>query len=489
MNTRISPLPSLLIVSLSALALLPPMLEARSPYAPPTYNRIHAPASLDGYVLSFDICDLQQHRLDSEELLSAFDSKFVNYEHWDWRDARRARYPLGVEKMRFSEQLCYTYDHSSTSRYYRAERIAPHQIFLSLGADERDDSYPENWILLDFKTAHSGIAVWGGEEMFWGNIYFKLTRPQTEPSRPTLRPLPPVEDEGYNADSRRFDRLSRRLLKENTLENWEALKEFYNEHYDRLSARQRELFPIAYRCTQSFRSTAMTHYAKRLTELLPALMAGQSVNLAHVSGNTALHYAAAMKNRALCVYLVEHGARINELNEDEQTPLDCLGTSRTGLDRWMIQHHARRNQPRATGHALLLEYAARDYMDTPAAYVIKHASERLVANFVNGLSGDLNLLLSCYAQRVDYFDQGIRSRDEIRRDNIIFNKRYPRRQFQSQDISVSRIHLNSYSIHFKAPIRMWTSFNLERRITLEYTLTAEWRDDRFTITSIRSKRI
>lgn len=111
-----------------------------------------------------------------------------------------------------------------------------------------------------------------------------------------------------------------------------------------------------------FKEATSRHYAEVLTYLLPRIAVTKEWNLVGISGNTALHYTAAMGNQKTTKWLVEHGADINARNADGQTPLDCLGVNKSGLDKWLIDHGAIRTHEIRKGNAVLRENGSTNYL-------------------------------------------------------------------------------------------------------------------------------
>lgn len=101
-------------------------------------------------------------------------------------------------------------------------------------------------------------------------------------------------------------------------------------------------------------------YARSLQSMLPRLVVTKQWDMVGPSGNTALHYTAALGNQRTTKWLVEHGANINARNNDGQTPLDCLGVNKSGLDKWLIQHGAVRSHELRDGNAVLMENGTSD---------------------------------------------------------------------------------------------------------------------------------
>lgn len=127
-----------------------------------------------------------------------------------------------------------------------------------------------------------------------------------------------------------------------------------------LDADSRELLVLSQFLRREFSDKYADEYARTLKCMLPRIILTKMWNMVGPSGNTALHYTAALGNQKITKWLVEHGANINARNADGQTPLDCLGVNKSGLDKWLIQHGAVRSHELRNGNAVLLENGTSD---------------------------------------------------------------------------------------------------------------------------------
>ncbi len=130
-----------------------------------------------------------------------------------------------------------------------------------------------------------------------------------------------------------------------SLKAWTTLKKYYDTHPQYMTKAQRELFPLAFYYTRSFNGESSRFYAAQLLRMLPPILAGDSVDQADWRGNTALHYAAGIGGKGLCLWLMENGADVNAENKRGETPLDLLGKNKSGLDQEMISRGGKRTRP------------------------------------------------------------------------------------------------------------------------------------------------
>ena len=139
-----------------------------------------------------------------------------------------------------------------------------------------------------------------------------------------------------------------------------------------LDAESRELLVLSQFLRREFSDEYAAEYARTLKCMLPRIILTKMWDMVGPSGNTALHYTAALGNQKITKWLVEHGANINARNNDGQTPLDCLGVNKSGLDKWLIQHGAVRSHELRNGNAVLMENGITNIIDSwnnPDPYV------------------------------------------------------------------------------------------------------------------------
>lgn len=76
-------------------------------------------------------------------------------------------------------------------------------------------------------------------------------------------------------------------------------------------------------------------FRSRLLKILPKIAEGAPANviLPGCRGNTALHYACAMGDFFMAIWLLEHGATPTRRNNSGQTPMDCLQGSNASFIR------------------------------------------------------------------------------------------------------------------------------------------------------------
>lgn len=86
-------------------------------------------------------------------------------------------------------------------------------------------------------------------------------------------------------------------------------------------------------------------YVKRIITLAPLVQEGADVDvtLPETKGNTLLHYACAISNVELVVWLVNHGADVNKKTNKGATPLNCVsGYNAAQIRAILIQHGAKK---------------------------------------------------------------------------------------------------------------------------------------------------
>lgn len=84
-------------------------------------------------------------------------------------------------------------------------------------------------------------------------------------------------------------------------------------------------------------------YVKRIITLAPLVEDGADIDvtLPETKGNTLLHYACAISNTPLVIWLVNHGADVNKRTDKGMTPLDCVsGYNAAAIRAILIQHGA-----------------------------------------------------------------------------------------------------------------------------------------------------
>ncbi len=130
-----------------------------------------------------------------------------------------------------------------------------------------------------------------------------------------------------------------------SLKAWTTLKKYYDTQPQYMTEAQRELFPLAFYYTRSFKGESSRFYAAQLLRMLPSILAGDALDQADWRGNTALHYAAGIGGKGVCLWLMKNGANINAKNKRGETPLDLLGKNKSGLDQEMISRGGKRTRP------------------------------------------------------------------------------------------------------------------------------------------------
>ncbi len=226
---------------------------------------------------------------------------------------------------------------------------------------------------------------------------------------------------------------------------WKLLDEAVAQHHRQMSEKQKELYELTRFFRKPFKDDTSKGYATRLRRILPALMAGTPISSSFIGGNTALHYAAAMGSKTAVTTLVERGAAINIKNENNQTPLDCLGINRSGLDKWMMQRGAQYTNKPTKEDNILIEIAMPGTSDDhlrptpkvdwpcPASSgddAGEQARAALLKQYADALTnGQEQGLRDCFAQDVEYFEDGKIYLEAILIDNNKFFRKYPVRSF------------------------------------------------------------
>lgn len=137
-----------------------------------------------------------------------------------------------------------------------------------------------------------------------------------------------------------------------------------DKYANNLDTESKELLILSQFFRRKFSDENAEFYADALRGMLPRLLITKMWDMSGPSGNTALHYTAALGNQKITKWLVEHGANINARNADGQTPLDCLGVNKSGLDKWLIQHGAVRSHELRSGNAVLMENGITNIIDS-----------------------------------------------------------------------------------------------------------------------------
>ncbi len=451
----------------------------------------NAPLTVEGRTLTFSHAELKRFYMGFSAMDEAAKNHYADHTQWGWLE------PRGEEKLEFNT-ISFEKGRWAGGNYsgtYMMEPVGKDTLFLTLHAYEDDIGHVFVINLrLDFNKNHnSGLAIWGGEESLYGNLSFTL--------KEGLR-LPVPQGELMTENSP-FTQLCRQVLEKDSPALWKQMQALAERGEEELTPLQSELFELAVFYTRPFRDAASRHYASRLRPLLAGIMAGQYVDSPAESGNTALHYAAAMGSRKLTAWLVLHGANINARNKDGQTPLDCLGVNKSGLDKWMESMGAVRSHELRSGDAVLMENGSTRYDDAPATAAeastgippetAKLARElgmvnQVLQEYVTALSyGDMDTLLKCFDNRVDYFEEGIVDNDFIRRDNEAYFAKYPTRHFELVRILPQPVK-GGYIVTAQAAASVTDSKFKSRFISMTYTIAVQIGLRGAYITRIRSRQ-
>ena len=282
---------------------------------------------------------------------------------------------------------------------------------------------------------------------------------------------------------------------------WKKMNDIFINDRSSLTDLQQELFPLARFYLGAFKEEASRYYAKQLRLMLPAIMAGKSINSSNRNGNTALHYAAAMGSKRLCIWLVEHGAIVNARNRDNQTPLDCLGVNRSGLDNWLISKGAVRSHPLSSENAILLENGSTDYAKESISISSSPSNEqeaikKLILRYLVALGGtdslgegNIDTLLSCFAEQVDYFNEGNITRDQIQKDNLAYFSTYPKRKFYMNSMEITNIERENYIVSVNAGCILMDQLGKIINKKMVYLFQINTTGNKPLITRIKSQKI
>ncbi len=305
-----------------------------------------AALSVENCCLKMSGSALRKYATGSSGMMEAVANRFADHARWPWQEDGS----LDFDAITFSAGR---WSADSFSGTYTQEKVGEHALFLNLNVLEEGEVVDGMSMLLEFVPgSSSGKLVWGWEHSFTGNVSFVLEKQAASAAAAPAAQSP-------------FVRLCRQAAEADSLALWQEMKALAARRPAALSAEQRSLFDQAYFCARPFRDASSRHYALRLRPLLAGILAGGGVQERSVSGNTALHYAAAMGSRRLTMWLVQHGADINARNDDGQTPLDCLGVNKSGLDKWMMARGAVRSHELRAGDAVLMEYGSTRYSPAP----------------------------------------------------------------------------------------------------------------------------
>ncbi len=128
------------------------------------------PSSLEGYSITFDLSEAHVYVTGSTGMQHALETRFADYQQWDWQKRKLSADAIWFAKIDFSID---GWKDGKTSGLYKVEKVNPHQLFFYLY--EKDDTRLA-FLLLDFTDAQSGVAIWGEEDAFVGNIKFTLQK-------------------------------------------------------------------------------------------------------------------------------------------------------------------------------------------------------------------------------------------------------------------------------------------------------------------------
>lgn len=129
---------------------------------------IDVPNALDGCRLTLSTQNATHYATGSTGMEIAIKTKFKNYKSRAWSPCE-AKVELQYQDFTFTRDKWKSGDCSGP---YKIEKIGKDKLFIIIDADEYicDCIY----LLLDFRSNNSGVAVWGQEHSFNGNIQFEL---------------------------------------------------------------------------------------------------------------------------------------------------------------------------------------------------------------------------------------------------------------------------------------------------------------------------
>lgn len=129
---------------------------------------VKAPTSLNGYQLTLLTENATRSTTGSMGMRTAIKTKFKDYKTWSWSPSE-TKVELAYQDFVFTQDR---WKSGNCSGPYKLEKVGKDKLFIVIDAEEY--IYDNIYILLDFQTNDSGIAVWGQEQSFDGNIQFKL---------------------------------------------------------------------------------------------------------------------------------------------------------------------------------------------------------------------------------------------------------------------------------------------------------------------------
>lgn len=303
-----------------------------------------------------------------------------------------------------------------------------------------------------------------------------------------------------SSEEQSFTELCKKASVEYDPDLWKRMNELFVKDRPSLTTLQQELFPLARLYLGKFKEKSSCYYAKQLRLMLPDIMAGKDINFSNKNGNTALHYAAAMGSKKLCIWLVEHGAMINARNRNYQTPLDCLGVNKSGLDDWLISKGAVRSHPLSTEDVVLLENGSTGYTEErtvvfPNSSDVQELIKGLILRYLLALGGpdalgegDMEALLACFAGQVDYFEEGVFSKEQIKKDNLVYFSTYPKRKFYLESMEMTDMGGGNYLVAANASCRLMNQAGKINNREMSYSFRVNVVENKPLITSIKSQK-